>query len=381
MARAEKEGKPLLVAFLMDHEPANDETIEKIYPDPEVAKVSAKFVCLACCSGDHKSDDGMCPRFPGITCAQHKAIEIKARARWLVGEDVCAPQHVFCDSKGHVVSRKVYFIAKQALTKAMAFALNTVSEDPESRRVVDQEKVRVDQWLKDIESKNQGVRDPALVELGITEDPRALPAVLGIAKSGNATAARDAAIAALARKGNFAAVKPLTAMLSDPKPPVLIRLARTLEVIQMPDAAPGLMNAYKKERRDRVRGFLLRAAARSTPNNAAVRDACLAALKKASAQLEPCVLVALGRLNADAAIVEGVRPLLKDKNQNTRALAIWVLGSQATHDSESLIQELLEDEKAPEVVSIAASALKRCRGEKVDGYDNLFTTFFSDSDY
>jgi len=381
LQRAQKESKPLLVAFLKDNEPANDETIQQHYTDSEIVKLSAKFVCLACCIGEHKGEDGNCTKFPGITCEQHQAIEKKARARWLVGEDVCTPQHVFCDPKGQVMLRKVYLIPKQALKKSMAFALNAVAKDPDSKSLVDEEKSRVDTWLKDLDSKNLEVRESALRELGVADDPRAIPAVLQRAKSGNEDATRVAAINALAKKGNYPAVKPLTTLLGDAKPPIVIRAAMALETVQIPDATPDLLSAIKKERRERVRGFLLRAAARSSPSSAAVREACLQTLKGASAQLGPCVLIALGRMNPDSRIIEAVCPLLTDKNQNTRALAAWVLGSQATPECATAIEGLLQVERTPEVKSLAASALKHCKGEKVDNYENLFTQFFSEADY
>src|SRR5712675_2089228 len=44
LQRAQKESKPLLVAFLKDNEPANDETINQHYADPEIVKLSGKFV-------------------------------------------------------------------------------------------------------------------------------------------------------------------------------------------------------------------------------------------------------------------------------------------------------------------------------------------------
>ncbi len=381
MQRAKEEHKPVFVAFLMDDEPANDETIAKHYTDKRIVELSGKFVCLACCIGQHEEKDGSCTKFPGTTCAQHQAIEKKARARWLTGEDVCTPQHVFCDTAGNVVARKVYLIPKDGLEKCMVHTLDAVTKDPDARAVVAAERARVDKWLKDIESRNVEVREAAMRELVLTEDNRAIPAILRIAKAGSDETLRVGAINSLARKGNVPAVRPLAGLLGDGKAQILIAVARALETIQLPDATADLLASLKKEKRDRVRGFLLRAAARSSPTNAAVREACLKALAGASAQLEPCVLLALGRLSPHSTIVAAVRSRLSDKNQNIRGLSIWVLGAQALPECTDPLQELLRTEKTPEVVKIATSALSKCRREKVENYDNLFTTFFSDSDY
>jgi hypothetical protein len=203
LQRAQKENKPVFVAFLMDNEPANDETVQKIYTDAEFVKLSGRCVCLVCCVGEHRAEGGgaeggNCAKFPAVTCAQHQAIEKKARARWLVGEDVCAPQHLFCDPKGNVIVRKVYFAAKQEMKKCFALALDAVTKEPESKAIVAAEAGRVDKWLKDAASRNAEVRDAALGELAVADDARALPAVLKLAKPGNDDPTRMAAIAALA---------------------------------------------------------------------------------------------------------------------------------------------------------------------------------------
>ena len=378
LARAQKETKPVLVAFVMDNEPANDETINKHYTDAEFIKLTDKFVCLVCCVGEHKGEGG-CGKFAGLTCAQHQAIEKKARARWLnATEDVSCPQHFFCDPDGKVVTRKIWFQSKEILTRCLVHTLAVVSKDPAALQLVEAEKTKVDKWLKDVDSRNADERSAAMRELVTSEDPRAMPAVIRVAKTGKDDVVRISAISALAQKGNFKAVDALGAMLTEGSAMIVIAAARSLETIQLHSSTPSVLGALKKEKRDRVRGILLRAAARSAPSDAAVRETCLKALKGASAQLESSVLVAFGRLDPNSQVIQAVTPLLKDKNQNTRGLAVWVLGSQGTDECAKILQELLSVERTPEVTSMANAALKRCRKEKVEGYEDKYTTFFSD---
>lgn len=381
LQRAQKESKPILVAFLMDDEPANDETIQKHYPDPQIVEISRKFVCLAGCLGEHPGEGGNCGKFPGITCAQHRAIEKKARARWLTSDEVCAPQHVFCDPEGNVIRRKVYLIPKDTLWKCMAATLNELTKDPTARVAVDDDRVRVDGWLADLKSRNLEVREAALRELAVADDDRALPAVLQETQRNRDDPTRLAAIGALGRKGNYAAVEALGKLLTDKDARIVIKTALALETIQIPDASPAALAAFKRERRDRVRGFLLRVAARCTPSDRATREACVRALKGASNQLEACVLVALGWLKPDSTIADAVRPLLKEKNPDTRSLAVWVLGNQRSPDCVEALEALLNDEKTPQVIEIAQTALAYCRGEKVEGYDTKYSRFFFGSDY
>jgi HEAT repeat protein len=381
LERAATDKKPLFVAFLMDNEPANDQTIKEHYTDAEIIDLTHRFVCLVCCIGEHKNEEGGCSKFPGITCAQHNAIEKKARARWLVGDDVCCPQHVFCNSKGEVVMRRVYLIPKDTLAKCLAMTLQATGGNTAGLRpgtLVDEEKMKVDGWIKDLDSNNLEVREEALRGLGNADDARALPAVLRQCDASRDDATRMAAIGALARKGHYEAVKPLTAMLKDKGAPILIRVAQSLDTIQMPESVPDLLAAAKKERRDRVLGVMLRAAARSQSSNDEVRDLCLRTLKSASAQLKGHVMVALGHLDTDKKIVDAMLPLMENRNQNTRGLATWVLGGQRTPESTKALTELQRTEKTPEVIKLLTSAVKHNRGEAVEGYDSLFFQFLSD---
>ncbi|HEX5050801.1 MAG TPA: HEAT repeat domain-containing protein [Planctomycetota bacterium] len=381
LERAKTEKKPLFIAFLMDDEPANDQTIKEHYTDPEIVDLTRRFVCLACCMGEHRIGEDGCTKFPGITCAQHNEIEKKARARWLVGDLVCTPQHVFCDSNGEVVLRRVYLIPKETLAKCLAMTLQATGGDTTGLRpgaLVDEEKQKVDGWLADLDSNNLEVRETALRSLGNADDARALPAVLEQCDASHDNATRIAAIGALGRKGHYQAVKPLTALLKDSKAPILMQVAKSLETIQMPEAVPDLFAACKKERRDRVLGALLRAAARSQGSNVEVREFCLRTLKSASSQLKGSVMVALGYLDTHKKIVDVMLPLLENRNQNTRGLATWVLGGQRTPESLKALEELQRNEKTPEVLKLLTSAVKHCRGEIVAGYESSYWAFLSD---
>jgi hypothetical protein len=379
LARAQAEKKPLFVAFLMDDEPANDQTIKEHYTDAQIVELTGRFVCLVCCIGEHPGDDG-CKKFPGVTCAQHQAIEKKARTRWLVGDTVCAPQHVFCDSKGDVVLRRIYLISKETLAKSLVLALTRTGSDvsglsPQTLALADADRVQVDKWLKDLDGPNLELKETALRGLAYADDVRALPAVLQRCGRDQDDTVRVAAIDALARKGNYQAVGTLVKMLDEPKAPILVRIASTLDTIEMPEAGPALLAASKKERRDRVLGVLLRATANVQRASPDVRELCLKTLKNASTQLKAHTIVALGRLEPNPKITQVLTPFLDSRNQNLRGLAAWALGNQRTPEARKALDALHQDEKTPEVRQLLDAATKRCRGEVVEGYESRYSTF------
>jgi HEAT repeat protein len=238
------------------------------------------------------------------------------------------------------------------------------------------ERDSVTQWLQDLDSVNLDLRQRALRNLGYAEDPRALPAVLKHLGTKYDELVRIAAVEALGRKGNYQAVAPLVAMLGEAKANVVQKVAESLGTIQLPNAMPALLTAIKKEKRDRVLGGLLRAAAKCQPSSADVRTACIKNLSGASGQMSANLLVAMGHLDTHDKIVAAVVPLLQQKNKDTRGLAVWALGNQRTPASLKALQNVQKDEKAPEVMKMLASALPQCRGEEVSGYASMYSTFF-----
>jgi HEAT repeat protein len=380
LARAKNEGKPLLFAFLMDDEPANDETARTIYTDPAFVELSRRWICVPCSAGSKRGADGNSASFAGVTVASQQANEKKARARYMKSDLVCTPQHVFCDHKGVEITRKVYLHSGSELCKAMRLVLagSTKELDAETQRVAQEESTRIDKLLKDAESGNLEVRDAALGELGSSEDPRALPAVMQRTKAGNDEAARLAAIKALARKGNHKAVAVLVPLLADQKAPVVIQSAQALGAIQLPDAVPALLDLLKKQKPDRVRNTVLRAAARCNPESKKTLEAALAALKNSSTQMHAASIVALGHLRPDAKSVAALRPFLGDKNLSLRGLAVWALGNHGDAATAGQLEAMLRDEKSPEVRAVAERAIQRCRGTKSEDYEGLYAQFFVD---
>jgi HEAT repeat protein len=389
MQKAATEKKPIFVAFLMDNEPANDQTIKEHYTDPQIVALLDRFVCVVGCLGDHPAaEGGGCVKFHGLQCAHHNAMEKRARAKWLTDDLVCTPQHVFCDPKGAVLHRKIYLISKPTLAKVLVMTLEDCGIDVSGIKLdfgkdasgmpVD-ERERVTRWLADLASNNLEVRTAALSGLGAADDPRALPAVLAQCDAKVDDATRLVAIRALGRKGNHVAVARLSKMLGDGNALILSAVASALESIELETATPALVATMKKEKRDRVLGAVVRAAAKTQPANADVRDFCLKQVKTSSQQLQGHLLVALGGLAPHEKIVTTLKPLLASKNVNTRGLAVWALGNQGTPAALDALRDLEKNEKTPEIQKLLPQAIQRARGEVVEGYDSRYWSFFSSS--
>ena len=76
-----------------------------------------------------------------------------------------------------------------------------------------------------------------------------------------------------------------------------------------------------------------------------------------------------------------VLPHLESKNQNTRALAIWVLGKQRDATQLEALRALATEDSAPEVRDLAKKAADYCAGQNVPGYESLYTSFHWDEEF
>lgn len=389
LQRAAAEKKPLFVAFLMDDEPANDQTVRDHYQDARLTGLLERFVCLVASLGTHAGSEEGCARFPGITCEHHGAIEALARKRWLDGDLVSTPQHLFCDPQGNVLHRKIFLIDKATMARSLLATLEACGVDTTGLQVdfgkngglasPADERMRVTTWLADLASRNLEVRERAIRGLAYADDPRALPAVIERLHKKHDDATRLAAISALGVKGNHRAIAHLTPLLTETNAQILAAAATALESIQLPQATPALVAAMKKEKRDRVLGAIVRAAAKTSPGSAEVRTLCVDKVDAASNQLQGSMLVALGRLAPHETIPPALLPLLKSRNQNVRGLTVWALGGQRSPAATKALRQLQQEEKTPEILQLLPLAVRQSLGEKVEGYDTRFWSFFSGS--
>ena len=123
LALAAKENKPILVAFNMDRERANDRMAREHYKDPAVLAIAGKYICLIASKFRHAEElDGICPRFGTVTCTQHISGEIAARKKYLKTVNVESPQHLILRPDGTLFRKKVWFMSTEQLADLLSKA-------------------------------------------------------------------------------------------------------------------------------------------------------------------------------------------------------------------------------------------------------------------
>lgn len=103
LAVQKETGRPILICVNMDGEPASEHYASIRYRSPEVAKLYEPYVCVIASVYRHTPRDFdeqgrriPCPRFGGVTCGEHIAIEPIVFETYFEGQRI-APRHIMVE--------------------------------------------------------------------------------------------------------------------------------------------------------------------------------------------------------------------------------------------------------------------------------------------
>lgn len=120
--------KVVFVAVNMDGERANDRMAKDVYRDKRIVGLAEGTVNLLASAAEHKKS-GSCSRFDGLTCEQHRFVDIDVRKNILKADAsgaVVSPQHVFLSPKGDVILSVPYEMTAGELEWCFLEALSTL---------------------------------------------------------------------------------------------------------------------------------------------------------------------------------------------------------------------------------------------------------------
>ncbi|MDZ4773084.1 MAG: hypothetical protein SGI72_08105, partial [Planctomycetota bacterium] len=106
LEKAAAEKRVVFLAVNMDGEKANERMLEKVYTDKEVVELAKLTLNVVASTGEHPADDKPCTKFGGMTCLDHKKVDVAARTEVLKTDALgmtVAPQNVFIGPDGKVI--------------------------------------------------------------------------------------------------------------------------------------------------------------------------------------------------------------------------------------------------------------------------------------
>jgi hypothetical protein len=377
----------VFLAVNMDGEGASDRLAKNVYTDKDIVQLSTSTVNLVASAAEHAGGEKGCPRFHGLSCAQHRTVEQAARERVLKpdpGGNIVAPQHVFLDPEGKPLLSVPYEITAGEL--AWCFVTAIKKADPSSKlampssarmprqvvigavydpsgfvggAILPVTKPELAGLIKQVK-KGLGFEERQAIFWRILHSdlPEALEFIRSELRSGEAPSGRDAGGdpgGGPPRGGGggekhlrllhaMGAVSPpvywelAAEFLSDADEKARAEAAVALEQMVAPQAVKALEKALAKEKKPDVEKDLVRALAACGGADPKVRAAIL---KRARTEKDELLrinsIVALGLVDADPDITAFLKEIVHGKDDRPRVAA--VCAAALTRD-ESWIAEL-----------------------------------------
>ena len=356
---AKADGRPIMVAFIMDDETANDEVAKEHFHDKDIVDLSKNFHCLVASIGVHaaSSSEGVCPKYGTATCACHQRIQTRAQTTYLQSPEVSAPQFIFLKPDGEtVLLRHVWMLPKAELAKKMRLALGFA--DPTKVTQAEKEAAEdVARVLVEADDNNAVKRMEGLQKLATLDDPRIIAFLIKQTAEGVDEQRRLEAIDAMGTKGNAKALPVLLKLLHARSAQIRGRVAVALERIAMPESGPALLAALKREAKDNVKASCVRALAACDPKTPAHLNAIVAMIAT-GAQIERSAAIrASFDLPLDAILKKALLAAAKDNTAQIRGAAFCALAHHKVKDATSIIEKAIPQEKVQDVKAVAEGAL------------------------
>ena len=140
VAVAEETGKPILVCVNMDGEIASEHYAGVRYRDPKIGKLYEPYICVIASVYRHTPSDYdeagnrvECPRFHGVTCGEHIAMEPIVYDQFLDGTRV-APRHIMVELDGSETYDVYYAWDTDSVFRAIREGIENREREPNPPR-------------------------------------------------------------------------------------------------------------------------------------------------------------------------------------------------------------------------------------------------------
>lgn len=223
-------------------------------------------------------------------------------------------------------------------------------------------------------------RQAAVQGLAASNDPRVIAFLIKQTGESVDEARRLEAIEAMGQRGNGLVLGVLHKLLEAKSNQIRIAAAKSILNLGMPDSAPALLAALKRENKSMVRGHLARALAACDPVTPDHRAFLVGMIKSPSQADKLNGIRAASGLAMDDELKKALLVAMKDSNPSVRGISWWVLGDHKVAEAGVHIAKAVLTEKNPDTKNLGLDALSRITGAAYDGpaaetcLSNLFAT-------
>lgn len=355
--------RPILVAFNMDAEVANDAMVKDVYRDRKFVERSRKFVCVVASIFKHDEPAGAsgapeCARFGRVSCEQHKDCELRAREALLGGTDVIAPQHLICTAEGTVLARRAWQMSLNEMDAWIDHALKVCGGAAElSPADAKAERARIAQLFEQAEKARPWKKHEAIDQIFALEDDVARESLDAYALKGKDDEARVAILERYGVAGEYTHLELLRKAARDGHAYVALAAVDSLGKTRLPEVKEDLKKLLASFSAGNDYGRVLRAYASCGRDDKAVRELVLKKAKGSDQNVRVHAIVALGRMEPAPEIAEFLRKALADNITSARGCAAWAVGMGRYKECRKELEHLVATEPVQDLKELASLAL------------------------
>lgn len=364
-AEAKRRNVPVMIAFNMDNEWANDLIAKDYYHDPRVVELSRRMVCLVSSVFDHGGHHEAgkkrveCSRFGRITCVEHRDVDIHAREVYIRSRKVIAPQHLFCAPDGRMLLRREWHLPKADLVHMMERSISALE-----RLAAAESGLSLEELLKRYDAApDDAARHWVVSDVLFSGRPELadefIQAILAKRTEESIVALMDG----LGYAGHPLGTDPAIKALDHKSPQARTHAAVALEQIADPKAADAIKKRLRREREEIVVKNLVRALGACANEDEGIAGVLIGHTKRGSELERANALIALSCFPESEKVRKRLIEMLTDEsNGRLRAAAAWSLGKLGVESALDALGSALANENDALATTVMTNAIGRIEG-------------------
>ncbi len=360
LKQAKKENRPIMVAFILRGETANESICGQHFLDKKIIALSRKFVCLLAyaeyVSGDNKGNTETSEAYVQsfshrISRKQLKTLEYAARSEYMESGQVSAPQFLFVHPNGEtILLRHIWLLSASELKKKMHKALHYFDKShalpgelaAESRSELDE----IRTLLADADGNNMMKRRASLSRVAVKEHPDVVNFLIKQTSKDVDQSKRLEAIRAMGQEGQVKYLPRLHQLLRKERGfQIRTNIAQAIGDIGLVESVTPILQVLKKEKKKQLRSILIQTVMTCGGGNKEVSKALSKVLRSGGDLDKITILYRIADGAWDDTYSKALLKCLKSTNAQVRAAAYFAVGSHNRSDLLKRVKSRLSSEK------------------------------------
>ncbi|MFT7616951.1 MAG: hypothetical protein ACI97A_000581 [Planctomycetota bacterium] len=361
LKKAKKENRPIMVAFILRGESANESICGDHFVDKGIIALSKDFVCLLAYAedvmGDNKGDTATSDAY--VQSFAHRVprkeltkLEFEARGEYLEAGEASAPQFIFVRPDGEtILLRHIWLLSASELAQKMHKALHFFDAKHALPKVLadinKNEVVEIKKLLNAADGRNMNSRREAMTAVAVKDHPMVIDFLIAQTSKDVDQSRRLEAIRAMGQNAQIKFLPCLHELIRKERGfHVRSNIAQALGDIGLVESVGPLLKILKKEKKKRLRSILIQSLMTCGGDRPDIVKSLSKILRTGGDLDQITILYRLAGGAWNESYQKATAKCLRSTNANVRAAAYYVIGTHRQMKLKKKVKRLLSTEKA-----------------------------------